>query len=53
MLLLDRPEYRDWQIEIIGTDISHRVLQIARKGVYGHASFRTTESRHIDKYFTP
>jgi chemotaxis protein methyltransferase CheR len=52
MLLLDRPEYYDWQIEIVGTDISHRVLQIARKGVYGQASFRTTEEFHTRKYFT-
>lgn len=52
MLLLDRPEYRDWQIEIVGTDISHRVLQLARKGVYGQASFRTTEEAVTRKYFT-
>jgi len=35
MLLLEMPELTGWDIEIIGTDISQRVLQHARKGVYG------------------
>jgi len=54
MLLLDRPQLIDgWQIEIIGTDISHRVLQIARKGVYGSSSFRNTDSDALRRHFTP
>jgi chemotaxis protein methyltransferase CheR len=51
MLLLERAELRDWSIDIIGTDISQRVLQVARKGVYGPSSFRATDARHIRKYF--
>jgi chemotaxis protein methyltransferase CheR len=42
MLLIDLPALTGWQIEIIGTDISQRVLQVARKGVYGSSSFRST-----------
>jgi len=54
MLLLDRPQLIDgWQVEIIGTDISHRVLQIARKGVYGSSSFRNTDADAIRRHFTP
>lgn len=53
MLLLDRPELAGWEIEIIGTDISQRVLNIARKGVYGSPSFRTTDARYLHKYFVP
>ncbi len=53
MLLLDKLDFRDWQIEIIGTDISHRVLQVARKGVYGDTSFRSTEESVRKRFFTP
>jgi len=53
MLLLDKPSLRDWDLEVIGTDISHRVLNIARKGVYSAASFRTTEQGYLERFFTP
>lgn len=52
MLIMDLPEFRDWQIEIIGTDISQRVLQIARKGTYGTSSFRTTDISYQQRFFT-
>ncbi len=51
MLLLDLPELRDWQIDIIGTDISQRVLQVARQGIYGSASFRSTDADYLRRYF--
>lgn len=51
MLLLDRPDLADWRIEIIGTDISQRVLHQARKGVYGSSSFRVTDDNYKDRYF--
>jgi len=53
MLLLQQPSLSGWELEVIGTDISHRVLNIARKGVYSAASFRTTDQSDIDRYFTP
>jgi chemotaxis protein methyltransferase CheR len=52
MLLLDNPAFEGWDIEIIGTDISQRVLQIARKGLYGEASFRATEKDYRMRFFT-
>ena len=52
MLLLEQPAFANWQIEIVGTDISQRVLQIARKGVYGSASFRTTPPELQQRYFS-
>lgn len=52
MLLLEQPDFADWQIDIIGTDISQRVLQIARKGVYGESSFRVTPPEMRRRYFT-
>ncbi len=52
MLLLDMRCFQDWKVEIVGTDISHRVLQQARKAVYGRSSFRTTDERYLRRYFT-
>lgn len=52
MLLLDMRCFQDWKVEIVGTDISHRVLQHARKAVYGRSSFRTTDERYVRRYFT-
>lgn len=51
MLILENPAFRDWQVEIIGTDISQRVLQVARKGIYGTSSFRATNERYKRQYF--
>lgn len=52
MLLLDRGGFTDWNVEIIGTDISHRVIQQARKGLYGKSSFRVTDDSYVRRYFT-
>ncbi len=52
MLLLDQPWLKSWKVEIIGTDISQRVLHMAREGVYGDASFRSTETRFRDRFFS-
>ena len=43
---------RTWELDIIGTDISTRVLQTARKAVYSQSSFRTTEEAAIGRYFS-
>lgn len=51
MLLLDLPAFQGWQIEIIGTDISQKVLNLARKGVYGESSFRTTDDDYRRRFF--
>jgi chemotaxis protein methyltransferase CheR len=52
MLILDMPAFQGWDIEIIGTDISQRVLQVARKGAYGESSFRTTRPEYRLRHFT-
>ncbi len=44
--------FRGWDVEIFATDISHRVLQTARKGEYGKSSFRSTDAYYLEKYFT-
>lgn len=32
--------FEDWDVRVFGSDISRRVLQVARRGVYGPHSFR-------------
>ncbi len=51
MLLREIKELQGWKIEIIGTDISQRVLQHARRGVYGKSSFRATDEQYIKRFF--
>lgn len=52
MLMLEHMDlFKGWDIEIVGSDINHNVLQAARKGVYRDNSFRTTEDYYIRKYF--
>lgn len=52
MLLLGHPWLRSWRVEVIGTDISHRVLHMAREGIYGEASFRSTDPQLRERFFT-
>jgi chemotaxis protein methyltransferase CheR len=52
MLILEKPQFfRGWNIEIVGSDINQRVLQIARKGVYKKNSFRSMDEYYLKKYF--
>ena len=52
MLTHDLPLTRGLPMEIFGNDISRKVLKTARSGLYRESSFRQTEPRWIDKYFT-
>ncbi|BCS53850.1 protein-glutamate O-methyltransferase CheR [Geobacter sp. SVR] len=51
MLIRDISALHGWNIEIIGTDISQRVLQHARRGVYGKTSFRATDDWYLKRFF--
>ncbi len=52
MLLLESGDWwRDWQVEILGSDINQRVLHTARKGVYKKTSHRATSPEMLAKYF--
>ena len=51
MLLSTIPELSGWKLEIIGTDISQKVLQQARRAVYGKSSFRVTEEGDLQRFF--
>lgn len=43
---------KDWNIEIVGTDINERMLAQAREGVYSPYSVRKVPERFLQKYFT-
>ncbi len=52
MLIKERGDFEDWDIEIHGSDINQRVLQTARKGIYRKISFRTTDVFIKKRYFS-
>lgn len=47
MILASMPRFAGWDVRIFGSDISRRVLQQARKGVYREASFRAMPPEHL------
>jgi chemotaxis protein methyltransferase CheR len=52
ILLLESGDWwRDWQVEILGSDINQRVLHTARKGVYKKGSHRATPPEMLRRYF--
>ncbi len=52
ILLLESGDWwRDWQVDILGSDINQRVLHTARKGVYKKGSHRATPPEMLHKYF--
>lgn len=46
-----RPKYPNMEFEIVGTDISQSVVDIARRGVYREYSIRNTPAYYLNKYF--
>ena len=51
ILILEKGLFHNWNIEIVGSDINQRVLQVARSGAYRKNSFRTTEQYFLRKHF--
>ncbi|NOY92288.1 MAG: protein-glutamate O-methyltransferase CheR [Deltaproteobacteria bacterium] len=47
MLIDDSGLFPDWDIRIIGSDISRRVIERAREGVYGASSFRAMPPQYL------
>lgn len=46
------PDWKDWQLDILGTDINGRAVRQARRGVYRDWSFREASAYHWrDLYF--
>jgi chemotaxis protein methyltransferase CheR len=51
ILILETALFGDWDVRVFGSDISRRVLAMARRGQYGRASFRASEDRLVRRYF--
>jgi chemotaxis protein methyltransferase CheR len=53
-ILLQRmlPDWENWQITVLATDINPDFLSKAVEGVYGEWSFRGASAEYKDKYFT-
>ncbi len=51
MLITEQDAFKGWDIEIFASDISQRVLQSARRGLYQRSAFRSTDPRCIANYF--
>ncbi|MGH7275032.1 MAG: CheR family methyltransferase [Nitrospiria bacterium] len=51
MLILENDVFKDWNIEIFAADISQRVLQSARRGIYSNSSLRVIDPFYLSKYF--
>ncbi len=46
------PDWQDWQITILATDINEKALRTAAAGVYGRWSFRNCPAGLQQRYFT-
>jgi chemotaxis protein methyltransferase CheR len=46
------PDWQDWEVTILATDINERSLQKAVAGVYGEWSFRESPPEFKERYFT-
>jgi chemotaxis protein methyltransferase CheR len=51
MMILENGSFKDWNVEVFASDISHRVLQTARRGIYTGASLRVMNPHYLSKYF--
>jgi chemotaxis protein methyltransferase CheR len=46
-----KPRFPTLELEVIGTDINHSVIETARKGIYREYSIRNTPKSYLQKYF--
>jgi chemotaxis protein methyltransferase CheR len=48
--MLPAPE--EWNVQIVATDINSRVLETARRGIYGSRSTKDVPLEYLERYFT-
>lgn len=52
MMLLEKPDLKNFRIDVAASDISDSVLSSARAGVYGSYAVRNVPPNYMKKYFT-
>lgn len=52
MLMLQSGVMYNWDMRVIGSDISRNSVAFARRGIYRGASFRTISDQTLNRYFT-
>jgi chemotaxis protein methyltransferase CheR len=53
ILLLESKLFEGWDVRVFGSDLSRRVLKVARSAEYGPASFRVTSPERLARWFEP
>ncbi|MBI2895262.1 MAG: protein-glutamate O-methyltransferase CheR [Deltaproteobacteria bacterium] len=51
MLILESGLFEGWDVKVFGNDINRRVLQHARRGIYGKGAFRVTPDSYRRSFF--
>ena len=51
LLMAERGLLAEGRVQLLATDLSRRVIESARRGLYGSSSFRTTEPEYKERYF--
>jgi len=53
ILIEESGRFQGWDVQVLGTDISRRVLASARRAEYGPSSMRAMPEGYLERYFTP
>jgi len=53
MLLKASGRFEGWDVQVLGTDISRRVLDVARRAEYGPSALRATSAEEVQRFFEP
>jgi chemotaxis protein methyltransferase CheR len=51
ILCHNNPELKGWDVDIFASDISQKVIQTARRGIFSESSFRSTPDEIRARYF--
>jgi chemotaxis protein methyltransferase CheR len=49
--VLESGLFADWDVSIVGSDLSRVALEVARRAVYGPSSFRGADQKLVSRYF--
>ena len=53
ILVKESGRFEGWDVQVLGTDISRRVLASARRAEYGPSSMRAMPDGYLERYFEP